>query len=181
MSNSLSRAARRGEEKRNWTPFLIGGVALLAVVLAMVISSHSDFIAEELPQDHPVQEDVAEVQKAAHRAAELTRQLLVFSRRDLVKPSVIDVNSSVTELVSLLRRTVGEDVQLNSVLAGTPPSVLCDGGELQQVLMNLVVNARQAIDGDGTITIETSEELVDDDAASMHAELQPGRYPHHRD
>ena len=116
------------------------------------------------------------MQNAAQRAAELTRQLLVFSRRDLVKPSVIDVNASVTELVSLLRRTVGEDVHLQSVLAEHPPSVLCDGGELQQVLMNLVVNARQAIDGDGTITIETSEELIDEDAASMHAELQPGRY-----
>jgi signal transduction histidine kinase/CheY-like chemotaxis protein len=155
---------------------LAGGIAHDFNNILMVISSHSDFIAEELPQDHPVQEDVAEVQKAAQRAAELTRQLLVFSRRDLVKPSVIDVNASVTELVSLLRRTVGEDVHLQSFLAEHPPSVLCDGGELQQVLMNLVVNARQAIDGDGTITIETSEEMIDEDAASMHAELQPGRY-----
>ncbi len=93
-----------------------------------------------------------------------------------MKPSVIDVNGSISELVSLLRRTVGEDVQLDSVLSPDPVRVLCDPGELQQVLMNLVVNARQAIDGAGTITIETSEELIDEDAASMHAELQPGRY-----
>jgi signal transduction histidine kinase len=155
---------------------LAGGIAHDFNNILMVISSHSDFIAEELPPDHPVQEDVSEVRKAAQRAAELTRQLLVFSRRDLVKPSIIDVNDSVGELVGLLRRTVGEDVQLQSVLAEKPPNVLCDGGELQQVLMNLVVNARHALDGDGTITIETSEEVIDDDAASMHAELQPGRY-----
>jgi signal transduction histidine kinase/CheY-like chemotaxis protein len=155
---------------------LAGGVAHDFNNILMVISSHADFIAEELPQDHAVQEDVNEVRNAAQRASELTRQLLVFSRRDLVKPSVIDVNGSISELVSLLRRTVGEDVQLAAVLSADPVRVLCDPGELQQVLMNLVVNARQAIDGAGTITIETSEDLIDEDAASMHAELQPGRY-----
>jgi signal transduction histidine kinase len=155
---------------------LAGGVAHDFNNILMVISSHADFIAEELPSDHPVQEDVNEVRNAAQRASELTRQLLVFSRRDLVKPSVIDANDSIAELVSLLRRTVGEDVQLDSVLGSDPLKVLCDPGELQQVLMNLVVNARQAIDGAGTITIEASGEYIDEDAASMHAELQPGRY-----
>ena len=110
------------------------------------------------------------------RAAELTRQLLVFSRRDLVQPSVLDVNVAIADVVSLLRRTLGEDVQLNTVLSSDMPRVLCDPGELQQVLMNLVVNARQAIGTDGTITIETCEQTLDDDAASVHAELNAGRY-----
>jgi signal transduction histidine kinase/CheY-like chemotaxis protein len=156
---------------------LAGGVAHDFNNLLMIISSHSEFMAEELPDDHDMQEDLAEVRHAAQRAAELTRQLLVFSRRDLVKPSVIDVNASIADVVNLLRRTVGEDVQLKSVLASDLPRILCDAGELQQVLMNLVVNARQALEvGGGTITVETSDELIDEDAASVHAELQPGRY-----
>ena len=155
---------------------LAGGVAHDFNNLLMVISSHSDFMAEELPESHPVQEDLIEIQNAAKRAAELTRQLLVFSRRDLVQPSVLDVNASIADVVNLLRRTVGEDVQLNSVLAPILPRVLCDPGELQQVLVNLVVNARQAIENDGTITIETSDERIDEDAASLHAELEPGHY-----
>jgi len=155
---------------------LAGGVAHDFNNLLMVISSHADFIAEELPQDHLAQEDLAEVRAAAQRAAELTRQLLVFSRRDLVQPSVIDVNVAIADVVSLLRRTLGEDVQLNTVFSSDMPRVLCDPGELQQVLMNLVVNARQAIGTDGTITIETCEQTLDDDAASVHADLKAGRY-----
>jgi signal transduction histidine kinase len=155
---------------------LAGGVAHDFNNLLMVISSHADFIAEELPEDHPAQADIGEVRTAASRAAELTRQLLVFSRRDLVQPSVLDVNVAIADVVSLLRRTLGEDVQLNTVLSSDMPRVLCDPGELQQVLMNLVVNARQAIGTDGTITIETCEQTLDDDAASVHAELNAGRY-----
>jgi two-component system, cell cycle sensor histidine kinase and response regulator CckA len=116
---------------------------------------------------------VALVEQAS---VELTRQLLVFLRRDLVRPSVLDVDASIADVVNLLRRTVGEDIRLDLVLAPGLPRVLCDPGELQQVLMNLVVNARQAIEVGGTITIETSAELIDEDAASVHAELQPGRY-----
>jgi two-component system, cell cycle sensor histidine kinase and response regulator CckA len=155
---------------------LAGGVAHDFNNLLMVILAHGDFMAEELPRDHPIQEDLAEVHAAAQRAAELTRQLLVFSRRDLVQPSVLDVNAAIADVVSLLRRTLGEDVRLDSVLPPDLPKVLSDPGELQQVLMNLVVNARQAIDGHGTITIETCEQLIDEDAAHAHAELNAGRY-----
>jgi len=155
---------------------LAGGVAHDFNNLLMVILSHGEFMEEELPEGHPVHEDLGEVRKAARRAAELTRQLLVFSRRDLVEPSVLDVNEAISGVVNLLRRTVGEDVRLESVLLPHLPSVLCDPGELQQVLMNLVVNARQAIDGDGTITIETSQQILDENAASAHPSLEPGSY-----
>jgi signal transduction histidine kinase len=155
---------------------LAGGVAHDFNNLLMVISSHADFMSEELPESHPTQEDLAEVRAAARRAAELTRQLLVFSRRDLVQPSVLDVNATISDVVSLLRRTLGEDVELHSELASDLPRVLSDPGELQQVLMNLVVNARQAIDGDGMITIETTDQVIDADAAGAHVELKPGRY-----
>ena len=155
---------------------LAGGIAhdfnnLLAAVL-----TYGEFIAEELEPDHPLQEDVAEIRKAAKRGAELTRQLLVFSRRDLVQPSVLDVNDSITDLVNLLRRTLGEDVTLRPTLAPELPRILADSGELEQVLMNLAVNARDAIAGEGTITIETSEHTIDEDAALAHADLRSGRY-----
>jgi signal transduction histidine kinase len=155
---------------------LAGGVAhdfnnLLAVVL-----TYGDFIAEELPPDHPLQGDVAEIRKAAGRGADLTRQLLVFSRRDLINPSVLDVNATITDLLNLLQRTLGEEIVLQPVLAAQLPRILADPGELEQVLVNLAVNARDAIDGGGSITVETSEQEIDEDAARAHAEVRVGRY-----
>jgi two-component system cell cycle sensor histidine kinase/response regulator CckA len=155
---------------------LAGGVAHDFNNLLMVILNYGEFIAEDLPEDHPLQADLGEVRKAAERAAELTHQLLVFSRRDLVHPSILDVNAAISDVVSLLKRTVGEEVQLKALLSPDLPGALSDAGELQQVLMNLVVNARQAIEGDGTITIQTSEQLIDEEAASTHIALHPGRY-----
>jgi signal transduction histidine kinase/CheY-like chemotaxis protein len=155
---------------------LAGGVAHDFNNLLAAILTYSEFIAEELGPESPLQEDVAEVRKAARRAAELTRQLLVFSRRDLVKPSVLDVNDAITDLLNLLRRTLGEDVVVQPLLAPDLPRVLADPGELEQVLVNLAVNARDAIAGEGSISIETSEQVIDQDAASAHADLRPGRY-----
>jgi signal transduction histidine kinase len=155
---------------------LAGGVAHDFNNLLAAILTYGEFIAEELGPEHPLQEDVAEVRKAARRGAELTRQLLVFSRRDLVQPSVLDVNDTITDLLNLLRRTLGEDVDLHPVLAPDLPCVLADAGELEQVLMNLAVNARDAIAGEGSITVETSEQVVDADAASAHVDLRPGRF-----
>jgi signal transduction histidine kinase len=155
---------------------LAGGVAHDFNNLLAAILTYGEFIAEELGPDHPVQEDVAEVRKAAQRGAELTRQLLVFSRRDLVQPSVLDVNDTITDLLNLLRRTLGEDAALHPVLAPDLPCVLADAGELEQVLVNLAVNARDAIVGEGSITVETSEQVIDADAASAHVDLRPGRF-----
>ena len=155
---------------------LAGGVAHDFNNLLAAVMTYSEFIAGELAPDHPVQEDVAEVRKAAKRAAELTRQLLVFSRRDLVKPSVLDVNDAITDLLNLLRRTLGEDVELTPELAEKLPRVLADPGELEQVLVNLAVNARDAIAGQGTIKVQTSEHLIDEDAAFAHPDLRPGRF-----
>jgi signal transduction histidine kinase/CheY-like chemotaxis protein len=155
---------------------LAGGVAHDFNNLLAVILNYGEFIAEGLGKDHPLQEDVAEVRKAARRGADLTRQLLVFSRRDLVTPSVLDVNDSINNLLNLLHRTLGEEIVLRTVLAPDLPRVLADSGELEQVLVNLAVNARDAISGPGTITVETSEQGIDEDASKAHAELAPGRY-----
>jgi hypothetical protein len=155
---------------------LAGGVAHDFNNLLAVILTYGDFISEELGDAHPLQEDLGEVRKAAGRAAELTRQLLVFSRRDLINPSVLDVNAAITDLLNLLHRTLGEDIILQTALAPELPSVLADPGELEQVLVNLAVNARDAIAGEGTITVETSEQTIDEDAARAHIDLRPGRY-----
>jgi signal transduction histidine kinase len=155
---------------------LAGGVAHDFNNLLAVILTYGDFIAEELGDGHPLQQDLAEVRKAAGRAADLTRQLLVFSRRDLISPSVLDVNATITDLLNLLHRTLGEDIALQTVLAPDLPHVLADPGELEQVLVNLAVNARDAIVGEGTITVETSEQILDEDAAQAHPDLQAGHY-----
>jgi signal transduction histidine kinase/CheY-like chemotaxis protein len=155
---------------------LAGGVAHDFNNLLAVILTYGEFIADELGTDHPLQADVAEVRKAARRAADLTRQLLVFSRRDLVTPSVLDVNEAINNLLNLLHRTLGEEIALRTVLGSGLPRVIADAGELEQILVNLAVNARDAIAGTGTITVETSEQMIDEDASKAHADLVPGRY-----
>jgi signal transduction histidine kinase len=155
---------------------LAGGIAHDFNNLLMVIQTHVDFLAEEIPQDEMVQSDLAEVRNAARRAAELTRRLLVFSRRDLVRPSALDVNSTVADVLGLLKRSVGEDVRLDMMAGGSVPRVMCDAGELHQVLVNLVVNSRQAIEGSGTITVATSVQNLDARDVALHPDVVPGRY-----
>ena len=155
---------------------LAGGIAHDFNNLLMVIQTHVDFLAEEIPQDETVQSDLAEVRNAARRAAELTRRLLVFSRRDLVRPSALDVNATVADVLGLLKRSVGEDVRLDLVAGASMPRVMCDAGELHQVLVNLVVNSRQAIEGSGTITVATSIQNLDERDVALHPDVVPGRY-----
>jgi PAS domain S-box-containing protein len=132
---------------------LAGGVAhdfnnLLSVILTCV-----GFASRELPADHPVRDDVEEIGRAADRAAALTRQLLMFSRREVVKPEVLDVGDLVRELERLLNRTLSERIELRiSVGPGLVP-VLADRAQLEQVLVNLVVNARDAMPYGGTLAI----------------------------
>ena len=155
---------------------LAGGVAHDFNNLLAVVISYRDFVADALGDGHPLQKDLDEIAKAADRGTSLTRQLLVFSRRDLVNPSVLDVNATIGDVITLLSRTLGENIDLRSVLVPHLPPVLADSGELEQVLVNLVVNARDSITGEGTITIETSEQVIDEHAARSHADLHPGQY-----
>ncbi len=153
---------------------LAGGIAHDFNNLLMVIQTHVDFLAEELPADDDAQADLAEVRGAATRAADLTRRLLVFSRRDLVRPSPLEVNETITEVVRMLRRSVGEDVTLIADLSPGLPAVLCDAGELHQVMVNLVVNARQAITGSGSILVRTEPVQLDRAALPAGSDLRPG-------
>ena len=120
-------------------------------------------------------QDVAEITKVAARAAQLTHQLLIFSRRELVNPQVLDLNSVVSDMEKLLRRTIGEAVDLGTKLEVGLPRTKVDRGQIEQVLMNLAVNARDAMPGGGRLAIETTSFEADEDFARQHG-LSPGRY-----
>lgn len=161
---------------------LAGGVAHDFNNLLAVMLNYTSFISEEITQAavedperwRPLHHDIAQVQRAGERATELTHQLLAFGRREVVRPQVLDLNTVVTEVETLLRRTLGEHIQLRTELATEPWPVLADPGQLEQVLLNLAVNARDAMPDGGTLSIDTSNTVIDDTAAA--AEAGPGRY-----
>ncbi len=161
---------------------LAGGVAHDFNNLLGVISSYAAFVAEEVEKQTPpngwetVRSDIEQVRRAADRAAELTRQLLSFARREVVQPRVLNLNDAVASVEQLLRRTLGEHVRLVTSLARDLSLVLADPGQIEQVLVNLAVNARDAMPGGGTLTIETANTDVDQAYAASRVGLAPGRY-----
>ena len=155
---------------------LAGGVAHDFNNILGVIMGNADLARAELGPGHPGRESLDEIGAAAERAAGLTRQLLLFSRRQVMEPRLLDLNEVVTSLTKMLQRIVGEDVQQQLHLHSRPLPVHADAGMLDQVLMNLVVNARDAMPGGGRLTIETTErEITAADAAAI-PDAAPGRY-----
>jgi len=137
---------------------LAGGVAHDFNNLLTVITGFGELVLSELPADHPQSDSLKEVLKAGERAALLTRQLLTFSRRDVVQPVTVNLNDTLQEIHSMLRRVIGEDLRLNLQLCAEPATISIDRGQLEQVVMNLAVNARDAMPGGGQLTLETSLE-----------------------
>jgi signal transduction histidine kinase/ActR/RegA family two-component response regulator len=154
---------------------LAGGIAHDFNNLLLVILNYAEFISGRL-EASPIKEDVEQICQAAQRATALTRQLLAFSRREIVKPEVLDLNRLVHDLEKLLRRTLGEHIDLRVVAAPDLERVKADPGKLEQVLLNLVVNARDAMQGGGVVEIETANVFLDAAAAAREEELSPGRY-----
>ena len=155
---------------------LAGGVAHDFNNLLSVILGYSGLLLKGLEPGQPVHTRVDQIRQAAERGAALTRQLLAFSRKQILQPRVLDLNSVVVETETLLRRLIGEDVQMEIVLGDGLGRIRADPGQMEQVIMNLAVNARDAMPHGGTLTIETADVELDEEYARRHVEVQPGRY-----
>jgi PAS domain S-box-containing protein len=163
---------------------LAGGVAHDFNNLLAVILNYATFVAEAIDRDATAGDerwedarlDVAEISAAAERAVRLTHQLLAFARRDVKRPTVVGLNTVLAELEHLLRRTIDEDITLDIRMADDLSSILADVAQLEQVIVNLAVNARDAMPRGGTLVIETANTEVDEFYATSRVGLTPGQY-----
>jgi PAS domain S-box-containing protein len=155
---------------------LAGGVAHDFNNLLTVIMSYSDLLLGDLESTDPRRADLEEIRKAAAGAAGLTRQLLAFSRQQVLEPRVLDLNSVVTGAGNMLQRLIGDDVGLVTVLTPDLGAVKADPGQLEQVIMNLAVNARDAMPEGGKITVETGNVELDATYTAEHTPVSPGAY-----
>jgi PAS domain S-box-containing protein len=159
---------------------LAGGVAhdfnnLLTAILGNVEMAGED-LPVELSADHPVRADLEEVAKAGERAASLTRQLLSFASKQQIVPVRLDLSAVVADSLKMLRRLLGEDVEIVTQLEPKLGAVEADPGQIEQLLVNLAVNSRDAMPNGGRLVIETANEIVDEAYAAIHPELSPWRY-----
>jgi len=155
---------------------LAGGIAHDFNNLLTAILGYAELAARRLRPEDPSRLELSEVETAARRAAELTRQLLAFSRKQVLELRVIDLNRIVSDTSRMLRRLIGEDVELVMSLKERLGSVKADTGQIEQVLVNLAVNARDAMPNGGKLTIETSEVELDEAYSVFHFDVPPGRY-----
>jgi len=133
-------------------------------------------ILQELKAEDPLHADLMEIQKAGERAAELTHQLLAFSRQQVLAPSVVDLNQLIAGTERMIARLVGADVEVTTLLAPALGKVMADASSIEQMLMNLVVNARDAMPTGGRLTIQTKNVELDEHYASEHLDVRPGAY-----
>jgi two-component system, cell cycle sensor histidine kinase and response regulator CckA len=155
---------------------LAGGVAHDFNNLLTAISGYAELVLAEAPPDTVVRDDLKEILKAAGRAATLTRQLLAFARKQIIEPQVLNLNDMIGNIDNLLRRLIGEDIDLVTLPSPDLGQVRADPGQIEQVLVNLAVNARDAMPGGGKLTIETRNAVLDDDYAQQHLGVTPGAY-----
>jgi PAS domain S-box-containing protein len=164
---------------------LAGGVAHDFNNLIAVILNYAEFVGEEIdaaaygnagPQWEAASQDIGQIRRAAERAAGLTRQLLSFARREVIQPQVVDLNDLLDNMASILRRTLGANLDLVTNLAPDLPPILVDPGQMDQVVLNLAVNARDAMPDGGSLTITTDRFNVDRAYAAEWSSVLPGRY-----
>ena len=155
---------------------LAGGVAHDFNNLLTAILGYCELVLADVSQNDSLRADIMEIQKAGTRAAGLTRQLLAFSRKQIIEPTLLDLNAVVTDIRPMLARLIGEDVQIVLRLRHESALVNADRGQVEQVVMNLAVNARDAMPKGGTLTIETAHVELDEQYALTHLAAKPGHY-----
>ena len=155
---------------------LAAGVAHDFNNLLTVILGNCELLLENLGAGDPRAGDLTEIQTAGTRAAGLTRQLLAFSRRQVIEPTLLDLSAIIADMQGMLGRLIGEDITIVLALGAALPPVLADRGQLEQVVMNLAVNARDAMPKGGTLTFETASVHLDGHDATTHPKVAPGPY-----
>ena len=155
---------------------LAGGVAHDFNNLLTAIIGYSQLSLRRLDSEDPVARNINEIMKAAGRAASLTRQLLAFSRKQILEAKVLDLNLVVNDMSQMLRRLISEDVELSTIAATDLDKVKADCGQIEQIIMNLAVNARDAMPSGGKLTIETANVVLDDEYAQQNLPTEPGAY-----
>jgi PAS domain S-box-containing protein len=155
---------------------LAGGIAHDFNNLLTAINGYADLMLDELPQDDRWRASVTEIRRAGERAAELTGQLLAFSRRQLLQPRVIDLNALITDSTKMLGRLLGEDIELITMLDPRLGHVTADAGQVHQIVLNLALNARDAMPQGGRLILETQNVVFEEDLAQQHPSIPPGSY-----
>ncbi|MDD5544975.1 MAG: PAS domain S-box protein [Acidobacteriia bacterium] len=153
---------------------LAGGVAHDFNNLLTVILGNGQIILDKVETDEAIRKPVSEILQSGERAAQLTRQLLAFSRKQVLEPRVIDLNYLVAEMDNLLRRLIGENIELVAVCEKNVGNIKADPGQIEQVIMNLAVNSRDAMPHGGRLTLETANSYVDESYVSTHMNMKPG-------
>jgi PAS domain S-box-containing protein len=155
---------------------LAGGIAHDFNNLLTVIKGYSELLLIKLKEGDPLKGNIEEIHRASQRATDLTRQLLAFSRRQILEFKVLDLNTILQDMDKMLRRLLSEDIELVTLFAEGIGKVRTDPGQIEQVILNLVVNARDAMPSGGKLTIETANVELDETYAHTHIEMKPGRY-----
>jgi signal transduction histidine kinase len=155
---------------------LAGGVAHDFNNMLQAILGNAALALADVPPDSPLHESLEEIQKSAERSADLTRQLLAFARKQTIAPRVLDLNDTVAGMLKMLRRLIGEDIDLVWAPGANVWRVKMDPSQIDQILANLCVNARDAISGTGRVTIETRNEILHETDAASYPECLPGDY-----
>lgn len=166
----------RQSQKMDAVGQLAGGVAHDFNNLLTVITGYSDLVIRRMTDADPMRRNLEQIKKAGDRAASLTRQLLAFSRKQVFQEKVIDLNSIVADMDKMLQRLIGEDIDLVSLLEPSLVQIKADPGQIEQVLLNLAVNARDAMPRGGKLTIETGHANLDDGYVKSHAVAETGRF-----